>query len=177
MTKFSEIINDFLSVKSVTLRKLQSLLGMLNFTCSVITPAKAFSRRMYNLEKGVTKPYHHITLTKSVKQDLQVWKSFLQHYNNRTFFLDHIWTNSQQLSLYTDASTSIGFGALFHNRWFAGTWGPLPETIHINILELYPICVAFHLWGKSLSNRCINIISDNLSVVHVINNFTSKDNL
>ena len=49
-------------VKSVTLKKLQSLTGMLNFACGVISPARAFSRHLYSLLKGVSKPYHHIKI-------------------------------------------------------------------------------------------------------------------
>ena len=64
---------------------------------------------------------------------------------------------------------------MFEKTWFAGKWGLLPEDIHINILELYPICLALELWGPELANKCLEIITDNMSVVYVINKFTSKD--
>ena len=174
--KFNGIIDQFLMSKSVTLKRLQSLTGMLNFTCSIITPGRAFSRRLYNLSKGVTRPYHHIHITREVKEDLFVWKKFLLSYNRQTFFLDYLWSNNNVLQLYTDASTSVGFGGIFQNRWFAGSWDSVGEKLHINILELYPITVAINMWGHLIKNRCINLISDNLSVVYILNSFTSKDN-
>ena len=40
-------------MKRITLRDLQSLIGLLNFTCSVIVPGCAFLRRLINLTKGI----------------------------------------------------------------------------------------------------------------------------
>jgi hypothetical protein len=42
------------SKRSITLRELQSLLGLLNFACSVIIPARAFLRRLFGLTIGHT---------------------------------------------------------------------------------------------------------------------------
>ena len=175
VTKFIKIIEEILESKSVTLKKLQSLTGMLNFACGVILPARAFSRRLYNLSKGVSKSYHHIKITQDVKLDLCVWKTFLTNYNHKTLFLDLLWKDTNTLSLFTDSSTSVGYGGIFQHKWFSGVWEGLTPDIHINILELYPICVALHLWGHSLRDQCINIVSDNLSIVYVLNSFTSKD--
>ena len=173
--KFMGILDEFLASKSVTLRKLQSLTGMLNFTCSVICPAKTFSRRLYNLTIGVSKPYYKIKLNRQVKEDLRVWKTFLESYNRQTFFLDHIWQDANTLQLHTDASTTIGFGAVFQNKWFYGGWDQKCKDFHITLLELYPICIALHIWGPLLANKSIKLFTDNIAVVYIINNFSSKD--
>ena len=44
--------------KRVTLHQLQSVIGLLNFACSVIVPGRAFLRRLIDLTIGLTKPYH-----------------------------------------------------------------------------------------------------------------------
>ena len=173
--KFSGLIDEFLQSKSVTLKKVQSLSGMLNFCCGVICPARIFSRRLYNITKGVTKHYYHIKITKDIKDDLLVWKRFLLYYNKKTFFLDFIWKNSNVLKMFTDASTSVGYGAIFQNHWFGGIWPDSCKGLHITVLELYPICAALEIWGPVLKNKCINIISDNMAVVCILNSFTSKD--
>ena len=177
IVKFMNIIDEFLDSKSVTLRKLQSLTGMLNFTCSVIRPAKTFSRRLYNLTIGVSKPYYKIKLNQQVKGDLRIWKTFLSNYNKKTFFLDHIWRDSNTLQLHTDSCTTIGFGGVFRNKWIYGTWHHSCNKLNITLLELYPICIALYIWGNELSNKSINLFTDNMAVVHIINNFSSKDNL
>jgi len=173
--KFSSIINQFLSSKSVTLRQTQSLCGMLNFACQVIAPPRAFSRRLYDLGIGLSKPYYKVRVNSQVKQDLTVWRHFLDHYNGTTLLLDYMWFSNQDLHLFTDASTSIGFGGVFGHKWFYGFWSDSYRGSNIAILELYPICLALHLWAKLLSNKCLTINSDNMSVVCVLNTFTSKE--
>ena len=69
------------------------------------------------------------------------------------------------------------FGGYFGSRWFSGEWTPELKLLNIALLELYPICLAIKLWGKYLSNKCLQINSDNMAVVYIINSSTSKDPL
>lgn len=57
--KCVQTIADFLHRKKVTLKELQSLIGLLNFACSVVTPGRAFSRRLIDLTHGVKSPGHY----------------------------------------------------------------------------------------------------------------------
>ena len=173
--KFSLTIQEMLESKSVKLKQIQSLAGMLNFACSVIAPARAFSRRLYNLSIGLSRPYHHKKVTGQVRQDLLVWYNFLSTFNRKTFFLDYNFLTQEVLQLYTDSAGSIGYGGYFGNMWFQGLWPQEVKGLNIALLELYPICLAIKLWGDKLSNKCIQINSDNMSVVHIINSSTSKD--
>ena len=175
VTKFTELIDNFLAVKAVTLKQLQSLNGMLNFACQIILPARAFSRRLYDLSIGLNKPYYRVKMNRQVKADLKVWKAFLANYNYRTFFLEKIWLNSTQLSLYTDAASTVGFGAKFGKHWFADIWPSTCSHYHITILELYPIVLALLIWTSHLANKCLHIYTDNQAVSYILNNFTSKE--
>ena len=175
VTKFMSYLDTMLVSKSVQLRDIQGLAGMLNFACGVIAPARAFSRRLYNLSIGLSRPYHHRKVTNQVKLDLLVWKEFLLSYNRQTFFLDYRFLSPDVLQLFTDSSSTIGYGGFFGSRWFSGTWSDKTRGLNIALLELYPICLAIKLWGVQLSNKCIQINSDNMAVVHIINSFTSKD--
>ena len=51
--KCQTLIFTFLTRKKVTLREIQSLLGLLNFACSVFVPSRAFLGRLIDLRKGV----------------------------------------------------------------------------------------------------------------------------
>ena len=86
--KCQTLISTFLRRKKVTLREIQSLLGLLNFACSVVVPGKAFLRRLIDLTKGVKFSHHFIRLNKSSKADLALWQSFLDDFNGRSFFLN-----------------------------------------------------------------------------------------
>ena len=88
LEKAKTLLEDFQRQQKVTLRVLQSLIGILNFACTVIVPGRAFLRRIIDMTVGVQKPHHHIRLTRQAKLYLQVWQEFLLLFNGRSFFLD-----------------------------------------------------------------------------------------
>ena len=47
------MLHDFQARRSVCLRELQSLIGLLSFTCLVVVPGRAFLRRMIDLTKAL----------------------------------------------------------------------------------------------------------------------------
>ena len=93
------LLESFCKRRKVTLRELQSLIGLLNFTCSVIVPGRAFLRRLIDLTIGGRRPHHRIRLTKETKHDMEVWLKFLREFNGRSFFLDDKWNTSLPLEL------------------------------------------------------------------------------
>ena len=162
--------------KKITLRKLQSLIGLLNFACCVVVPGRAFLRRLINLTKGVSKPHFRIRLNKQSRLDLEAWSEFINNFNGKSIFIDEVWQNSDKLNMYTDAAGSLGYGAVLGKNWFYGGW----EEIHlqeydITFKELFPIVVAVETWGESLANSSILFYSDNMAVVNIINKISSKD--
>ena len=86
LDKCREQLSFFCSRKSVTLKELQSLIGLLNFACSVVVPGRAFLRRFIDLTKGIWQPTYHVRLTKESKHDLHMWLEFLSAYNGKSFF-------------------------------------------------------------------------------------------
>ena len=175
LLKCISLISDFMQRNKVTLRELQSLIGTLNFACSVVVPGRAFLRRLINLTKGAKRAHHYIRLNRSTKADLVVWQTFLHDFNGRSFFLQDGWFDSDTLQLYTDASGSCGFGAVFGNYWCYGEWPGYWKSLNIAILEFFPILLSILLWGSSMRNRRIIFFTDNLALVSVINNTTSRD--
>ena len=80
LRKCVTLIYEFLKRKKVSLKEMQSLIGLLNFTCSVVIPGRTFPRRIINLTVGVNRPTHLIRLTRIVK-DLK--SHFLGKMENR----------------------------------------------------------------------------------------------
>ena len=72
LAKGRRLLEEFLTRQKVTLRDLQSLIGVLNLACTVIVPGRAFLRRLIDMTMGVQKPYHHIRLTRQAKYDLKL---------------------------------------------------------------------------------------------------------
>jgi hypothetical protein len=172
--KLKDQLNHFKFKKKATLRELQSLIGLLNFACSVVPPGRAFLRRLIDLTIGLSKPHHHRRLNKETRSDIQAWLIFVESFNGKCLFLSDRWGTSEQLNLYTDAS-NIGFGGLFRKHWFAIKWPTDWLKYHITIREFFPIVVAIQLWGNALSNKCVTFFTDNSGVVHIINKQSSKD--
>ena len=81
LTKYRTLLHHFHKKRSVTVREMQSLIGLLNFCCSVVIPGRAFLRRLIDLTSGLTSgltsPYHHIRLNRESKHDIRMWLTFL----------------------------------------------------------------------------------------------------
>ena len=70
LAKCKLLITVFLRRKKVPLKDLPSLIGVLNFACSVVVPGRAFLRRLIDLTKGAKKSHHSIRLTRAAKANL-----------------------------------------------------------------------------------------------------------
>ena len=108
-------LGNLLLKKKVTLKELQSVLGLLNFACYVVSPGRAFMRRLTDLPLGLSKPHHHRRLNSEAKAHIQAWISFLQTFNGKSLILVDRWLTTASLSFYTDAS-NIGFGCIFGKK-------------------------------------------------------------
>jgi hypothetical protein len=169
------LIRECLRRPKMTLRELQTIIGTLNFACGVVLPGRAFLRRLINLTIGVQKPYYYLRITRSVREDLLLWRAFLQGFNGRSLMLPDRWLNSQDIQLFTDAAGSLGYGATLRSQWFYGAWDAAWMNQSTSLLELYPIVLAVKLWGPQLANQCILFRTDNEALVDIINQQSSKD--
>ncbi|KAM3929144.1 LOW QUALITY PROTEIN: uncharacterized protein RB166_006928 [Leptodactylus fuscus] len=177
LEKLSGLLDGFMGVRKVTLLQMQSLLGLLVFACRIMPMGRAFCRRLSLATRGVSMPSHRIRVTRSMKADLSVWRSFLVSYNGMTC-AQALEVGNSELSLYTDASGSYGFGAVFGFEWCAEPWPPswreLGWCSNLTLLEIFPIVVSVVLWGESLRDRCVCFWCDNQSVVNAINHLSSS---
>ena len=107
---------------------------------------------------------------------MHIWQVFLHIFNGSIIIPDQFWLLNEDLQLFTDASSTIGFGGYFQGQWFNGVW-PLQtkvSTPSIAWLEFFPVVVALTLWGQQLKGKRILIRSDNAAVVSIVNTQSSK---
>jgi hypothetical protein len=168
IAKCVETISSFLQRKKVTLKDLQSLMGLLNFARSVIEPGRLFLRRLIDHTQGTQNPRNFIRLRYEVKADWRIWQTFLSSFNGVSIFRDGAWFNSNKLNLFTDASGSIGFGAIFGSEWCYGRWPSHWLHGNIAILEFYPIVLSLCLWGHRMRNQSILFFTDNHALVSFV---------
>ena len=138
--------------------------------------------RTYRLTAATTKllPHHHVRINKEIKMDLEVWKTFLEYPNSFCRpFMEFGKLTAMDIDMYSDASRNFskGFGAYCHSRWTYGIWDKEFMQVaqpSIEYLELFGVTVAVINWIKLFKNNRIYLLSDNESVVHMINNTSSK---
>ena len=174
LQKCRTLLHQFYKRRTVTLRELQSLIGLLNFACSVVVPGRAFLRRLIDLTIGITKAHHHIRFTRAARADIKLWLTFLDNFNGRAFFLYDCWETSATLQLYTDTAGSKGYGAVFGSRWFYGAWPGSWRSLNITCLELFPVTLSVHIWGRLMINQCVVFFTDNVALVDSLNKQSSK---
>ena len=186
--KVERVVNFILFVlhkpnKKITLKQLQQLCGHLNFLCNAIIPGRAFTRRIYAHGAGLTKPNHHLNVTKEVRLDLEMWYEFLtadSSVYNRPFF--DLGSNLvfDDIKFATDASANplLGAGGTCGAAWFILQWNEdfiLQQRPSINYLELFAVTVGIFAWlGKDFQNRNLTLFCDNQSVVYMLNSNASK---
>jgi len=137
--------------RKVTLMELQSLLGLLNFTCSVILLRHAFLHRMINHTKGGCRPHHHIHLTKEMKSGIIVWLTFLEQFNNQAFFMEEKWLINPSLELDTYTAGSKG---LWHNLWKKMVKWLVARLVEINEYHI------FRAVSHSNCTTCLGVTHD-----------------
>ena len=166
--------------KKVTLNQLQKICGFLNFLGRCIVPGRAFTGRLYAYTADdKLKPHHHIRVNGEMRQDLEMWLTFLLH---PTVYYRPFWDFSSflvadEIDMYSDASGRIGLGAICGSSWMHKNWSE--EFINnqkpsIEYLELFAVTDAVLAWIHKFKIRRIILFCDYRSVVDMINYTTSS---
>ena len=136
-------------------------IGKLSFAGKVVKTGRMFLRRLITLSTSVTELNHHINA--SARADIHWWLNFLPSWNGISLIQDEPIT-ADTLALYTDASGTLGFGAIFNLQWFSCPW-PDHFLHHINVKKLFAILAAVFTWGNEWNNKQIIYLSDNKAIV------------
>lgn len=183
ITRITAFLETTLEKRSCTKRELLQLLGHLNFCTRIIKPGRSFISYLIKLSTTVKKLHHRVYLNKEYKEDIHMWLLFLRQWNGISMFYDINWTTTYEMELYTDASSTIGFGAYYHGYWFAVKWPKFllneiqttsDKAVSMAFMELYPIVAAVVLWGEQWRAKKILFYCDNLATVNIINKGRSK---
>ena len=175
LNKAKELLNKYCNKRKIGLRELQSLIGYLSFCCSVDPPGRCFLWRFIDKTKNVRHPSHRVTLNSESRRDLQAWQLFVEHFNGKNLLSVIRWMTMHSLHLHTNTAGALGFGALFGNCWFKGSWPEQIAHLPISFKELFPVVLAMEIWGHFLRNQYLIAHSDSLAVVHIINKQTCKE--
>lgn len=167
-------LQSWVSKRSCTKRQLLSLIGKLEFLCKVVRHGRTFIRRLIELSKKLKYLHHRIRLNSSALKDIEWWQYFMPHFHGVCVMYDECWTNSEQLSLWTDASDR-GIGCLYKNYFIQDHFSECIAKRPIVWKELYAILVACATWGHHFVGRRLKFNCDNEAVVYCLNSGVSKN--
>jgi hypothetical protein len=172
-------LQKFLTTPKPKVHLWQKILGKLTYLTYVVAAGRPFLGSVYGSLKGILSQDRHRRrhINKEAREDLGVWMTFLKELPpERQFRM--LEAAPEDFSIYTDASTSGGFGGIFGNAWFAGSWPAGHwQTRSIAFLELYPVYAALHTWTETFRDSTVAIYSDNQAVVDVLHKLYTKDKL
>ena len=78
------------------------------------------------------------------------------------------------MEVISDASGSVGFGALSSGTWFYGSWVAPQVSLSIAYKALFQVVIAAVVWGATWLHQHVLLPSYNEAVVHIINTRSSK---
>ena len=109
-------------------------------------------------QNRLSRAHHNIRITKEIKNDLVVWRKFLQRPEAVSRPFADFDENKVIMTplFYTDASKAknLGCGGWCNNEWFVKKWSPdFITTNDLAYLELYyALTCAFLLWAQKYKN-------------------------
>ena len=137
--KLQALLSFWCARKSCTKKELESLLGHLSNTATVVRPGHTFLRQLFSLLHLTKAPHHFVRLGAGASADLAWWKCFLQSWSGSSFFP----LPNPSHNVYSDASGTYGCRAVMDSlRYFQLEWPRGWEKIDISVKELVPVIVA-----------------------------------
>lgn len=174
------LLGEWVEKRSCCRRELESLLGSLGHACCVVKEGKTFMRRLFELLAVARKPQHYVRLNAAARSDLCWWQSFLAPLNHRTF-RQGIEKDKQRFTFATDASGSVGCGAIWQCNWIQLKWSEVQADLRkdlgkdsITFKELLPVVLAVGVWGPCWKGGAVLVLCDNQGAASAVNSGYSK---
>ena len=168
--RLQDLLRSWLSRSSCTKQELESLIGYLSHACYVVRAGKSFLRRLIELVGVARRAHHFVRLNTSHRADLWWWEAFLAPLNHASFFQGI--PSRPCFSFFSDASGSVGCGAIWSPYWFQVKWqsqlfSQWPElgSDSITFEELLPILWGLAVWGIHWRQAAVTIYCDNQGAV------------
>ena len=169
--KVTEIIktcSDLRGTGIVSLRRISSLIGNLNWAAHAVPYARARYRTLQqelinHLNSRNSSLDLAVALSRNAKNELEWWIRHLSSKNSKVF--SH---QDADLVIYSDASLS-GWGAHAEGVSTRGPWSVEHRSWHINELELLAAQLAIQSFTKNANRITVQILLDNTVAVSYIN--------
>lgn len=173
LQKIREQLNVACSMKRLSKRQLQSLIGLLNFGAALVYGGRVFLRRLIDATSRLKNKSDRIVIRGELYHDICWWLQFMTVFNGKSLLIHQ----RPVASIISDAS-SEGGAACYQSDWLYVNWEiDLPQTqhMHINCKETLAAVLGVCRWAPLLANRLVYVTCDNSCTVYSINKGTSRN--
>lgn len=174
LARLRTLLDSWASRRWCRRNDLESLIGHLHHAAKVVWPGRTFIRRMINTLCCFRNASHPIRLNAEFHLDLSWWRHFLESWNGVGFWLYPGLSQPASITVTSDASGVLGYGAYCGAEWFNGVWSNAQAPLSIAYKELFPIVIAAHIWGYGWARQHILFRSDNEAVAAILQSRTSR---
>ena len=165
-------MKSFLTSQKVNKRKIQSLVGKLNWITQCIYGGRFHMRRLIDRCNTLKKPWHRTHLTTEMRKDILWWLSFMRSFNGTVPMLD-----CRPATPVSIDSCKKAAGAFFHGDFIHTQWKQDISYLPINYLEVLALEPAVLRWAPLWANKKVFVHSDSQAACSIINRGSSKNPL
>jgi hypothetical protein len=173
-------LQGFLQLERSKVKRWQKIIGKLSHLSQVVVAGRAHLNSLYSSLTGKLSSSQNVRrrISQHARKELNVWLSFLADDRSKKPFKVIFPSTHQAFEIWTEAASLTGFGAIWNDNWFYGSW-PEPSQLWrehgMSFLELVPIFIALHMWSETFTESVVLIHTDNEALVPILNNLYSKD--
>jgi hypothetical protein len=158
------------SARLIPARTLAKFVGLSQSVYLAVAPARFYLRELHNVIATKKTWGSRVRLTKQALRDLAWWIKIPAKWNGR-----EIWRSPDTGLMHSDASLT-GWGAVLNKTLQArGFWTAQERQLHITHLELLAVYKAVRSFLPWIRNRKLLLREDNMGVVHMLVNYTSRN--
>ena len=173
MQKLKEIqmeLQGWLYKESASRKKVESLIGKLQFLAKCIRAGRVFLSRLIQWIRKWTKSYR---VPYEARKDIAWWARCTYQHNGVSL----IWLHKEPRvdSIVATDACLIGYGGTFKEEYFRGRFPSHLQNHNIALLEILAVMVALKIWGEQLEGHYFWIHVDNEAVATVLNSGASRD--
>jgi hypothetical protein len=176
-----KVVKDVLKKKKLSLKKTQSLAGVLNWICPMVKGSRPFMRGIWDF----TKLFKHrkrtfrrresranskyLSCPETTLADLRWWRSALYRLQRNNGEMEWKSLDSMEKSyIFSDASGDMGCGVWYKKHLFSHKWTAEQLLWSVPHKELFPIVETVKRFGHSLRDHLVIACTDSSTNVFAL---------
>jgi len=177
VVELNELLSEMVLHSKVTKRKLQSIIGKLNYCTQVVYGGRFFLRRLINVVNTLNKPWHRTRVNKEMRADIQWWLAFGLIFCSKPLpMVQSRRGGNNNVAMSMDACGRAA-GSFFMADCIYTPFEEMHKdapNLCINYKEVLALLPAVSKWSPYFAGKHLHVYSDNICAVNIVNKGSSK---